>query len=205
MNIRSSLDYTPNGIGLPNRIFFTGVPGSRWSGISQILETLDGFNTSDRTAEREYSHNQYNGHKGAYFGKGMEFDAILDSDYIDSPWTSKKGCKIVKSHEWSYVLPNIKKTFPRDWIMLVYRSDISSFNWWHEAGGFAIKYPNYKSYGTSLKMLETISEQNNQILNFAYDQNLSWNFFTDEWIYANFGQKISIEKQWKDILVTIVK
>ena len=27
---------------LPNRLFFTGVPGSRWSGISQNLELLDG-------------------------------------------------------------------------------------------------------------------------------------------------------------------
>jgi len=38
---------------LPNRLFFTGVPGSRWSGISQNLELLDGVNTSDQNFERE--------------------------------------------------------------------------------------------------------------------------------------------------------
>ena len=44
-----------------NRIFLTGVPGSRWSGIAQEIETED-FNTSDRTPERTYSHNKYSGH-----------------------------------------------------------------------------------------------------------------------------------------------
>ena len=36
---------------LPDRLFFTGVPGSRWSGISQNLELLDGINTSDQNFE----------------------------------------------------------------------------------------------------------------------------------------------------------
>jgi hypothetical protein len=68
-------DYTQNGTGLPNRIFLTGVPGSRWSGIAQTLESLNGFNTGDRTPAREFSHSGFTGHKGAYFGKGMEYEA----------------------------------------------------------------------------------------------------------------------------------
>ena len=67
---------------LPNRLFFTGVPGSRWSGIAQTLEQLNGFNTSDRTPEREFSHNGFSGHKGAYFGQGMELEAHLEENYI---------------------------------------------------------------------------------------------------------------------------
>jgi len=50
---------------LPNRIFFTGVPGSRWSGIAQTLEMMSGMNTSDRTPEREYVQHCYTGQKGA--------------------------------------------------------------------------------------------------------------------------------------------
>ena len=61
-------------MNLLNRIFFTGVPGSRWSGIAQQLETIPGFNTSDRTAEREYAHGQFSGHKGAYFGHRIVID-----------------------------------------------------------------------------------------------------------------------------------
>ena len=50
---------------IPEHIFFTGVPGSRWSGIAQTIETIPGFNTSDRTPERTYDHHQFTGHKGA--------------------------------------------------------------------------------------------------------------------------------------------
>jgi hypothetical protein len=33
---------------LPNKIFLTGVPGSRWSGIAQLIEdNVPGFNTAD--------------------------------------------------------------------------------------------------------------------------------------------------------------
>ena len=195
---------TTRNITLPNRIFFTGVPGSRWSGIAQKLETLSGFNISDRNPEREYLHSQYTGHLGAYFGEGMELNSVLDIDYIDSAWKETSGCKIVKSHDWAYKLDKIKTKFPNDWIMLVYRSDISSYNWWHEAGVFAIKYPNYSSYKNSLQMLSMISEQNSLILKFGFEKNLKWDYFTETWVYDNFGQEISLEKKkWTDILVTI--
>jgi hypothetical protein len=104
---------------LPNRIFFTGVPGSRWSGIAQTLEQLDGFNTSDRTPARSYNHNQYSGHKGAYFGTGMELEAYLDERYIDYAWAEQGGTRIVKSHDWAYKLDLVRQQFPNDWIMLV--------------------------------------------------------------------------------------
>ena len=54
-------------MNLPKRIFFTGVPGSKWSGIAQTIEALDGFNTTDRWNHREYKHSGFSGHVGAYF------------------------------------------------------------------------------------------------------------------------------------------
>ena len=49
--------------------FFTGAPGSKWSGIAQQIEAMDSnWEISDRTPEREYSHGEYSGHKGVYFG-----------------------------------------------------------------------------------------------------------------------------------------
>jgi hypothetical protein len=134
---------------LPKRIFFTGVPGSKWSGIAQILETMPGMNISDRSPEREYNHHNYTGHRGAYFGPQMEFESILDTDYIDKVWTEPGKCRLIKSHEWSYYLGEIREKFPNDWIMMVYRPDMSSYAWWHEVGGFQIKYPNYTSYKNS--------------------------------------------------------
>lgn len=190
---------------LPNRLFFTGVPGSRWSGIAQTLEQLNGFNTSDRTPEREFGHNGFSGHKGAYFGQGMEFESYLSPDYIDNAWTDNTGTRLVKSHDWAYKLQTIREVFPEDWIMLVYRPDMVSYAWWHEAGGFNIKYPSYDAYENSTKMLGMIAEQNANILKFAHTHDLTWNYFTPKWVEENFNQKIDLAKTHSDILVALLK
>jgi hypothetical protein len=190
----------------PKRIFFTGVPGSRWSGIAQTLETMPAFNTTDRTREREYIHNGFSGHKGAYFGRMMEFEAILDTDHIDSAWRYKSvGTKLVKSHDWAYSLNQIKTTFPNDWIMLVYRDNAASFNWWKEAGGWNIKYPSYLAYQNDVVMTREIEWQNTAIINFAKQQGLLWDNFNSKWIKENFDMDIKVERTWPDIFVTILK
>ena len=190
---------------LPNRIFLTGVPGSRWSGIAQALESMPGFNTSDRTATRTYTHNNFSGHQGAYFGTGMELDPILDSSHIDQAWAENTGTRIVKSHEWAYQLADIKQQFPNDWIMLVYRPDMPSYAWWHQAGGFDIKYPCYNWYQNSSVMLGKIAEQNQLILEYAHGHNATWNYFTSQWIAENFNYTMEIKKSWSDILVTLLR
>lgn len=190
---------------LPDRIFFTGVPGSRWSGIAQQLESIPKFNISDRTPSREYAHGGFTGHKGAYFGPGMEFEPILKKDYIDQAHTSKEGTRIIKSHEWAYALDDIEKNFPNDWIMLVYRADLASYTWWHEAGGFNIKYPNYEAYVDSVNMMKEISRQNSAILDYSYRKKSKWSHFTTEWVEENFGYTLPINKVHTDILVTVIK
>jgi len=190
---------------LPNRIFLTGVPGSRWSGIAQTLETIPGFNTTDRTPARTYSHHSYTGHQGAYFGLGMELEAKLVNDYIDSAWTEPGGTRLVKSHDWSYVLPQVEHYFPKDWIMLVYRPDMASYAWWHEAGGFQIKYPCYDAYQDSMGMLAAITRQNQCILEYAHSRNATWHHFTPDWVESTFGHRVEIARTFPDILVTVFK
>lgn len=191
---------------LPNRIFFTGVPGSRWSGIAQTLESMPYFNTTDRTREREYLHGGFTGHKGAYFGRKMEFEAKLDADYLDSAWEpNSQGSKLVKSHDWSYSLHQIKKKFPNDWIMLVYRDNTASFKWWKEAGGWDIKYPSYTAYQNDVIMTREIDWQNFAIKQFAQEHNLQWNTFTSDWINEHFSKDVIVERNWPDIFVTILK
>jgi hypothetical protein len=192
-------------IALPERIFFTGVPGSRWSGISQSLEQMEYINTSDQNPQREYKHEKYGGHHGIYFGHSMELNSYLDKEYIDQAWTEPGGTKIVKSHEWAYKLHNIKSDFPDDWIMLVYRPDMASYTWWLEAGGFNIKYPDYSSYEDGPGMLASIGNQNRRILKFACEHDLQWSYFTSKWVEKNFGQTIEIKETWNDILVTLLK
>jgi len=190
---------------LPNRIFFTGVPGSRWSGIAQVLESMNGFNTSDRTPARDYSRHDFTGHKGAYFGRGMELESYLDPTYIDAAWAETGGCRIVKSHDYAYKLQTVSEVFSDDWIMLVYRPDMVSYAWWHEAGGFKIEYPCYDNYQDSTNMLSEIIKQNKAILEYAHSRNATWNYFTEQWILDMFGQTVKLDKVFADILVTVIK
>jgi len=192
-------------ITLPNRIFFTGVPGSRWSGVAQIIEQLPGFNISDRTPDRTYDHHTFTGHFGAYFGRGMELHPILEAEYIDQAHGDNTGTRLIKSHDWAYKLEEIEQTHTDDWIMLVYRPDMASFAWWHEAGGFQIKYPCYESYKDSTNMMAEIASQNKAILEYACEKNATWEYFTEEWMLKTFGHSIPMTKVWPDILVTVIK
>jgi hypothetical protein len=190
---------------LPDRIFFTGVPGSRWSSIAQILEIHPDFNTSDRTDWREYNNNTFSGHKGAYFGRGMEFEPTLDSEVIDSAHIRRGGTRIIKSHDWAYMLDDIKAEYEDDWIMLVYRPDLPSYAWWHQAGGFNIPYPDYTEYENSVTMLHEISAQNDAILKFAAKHNAQWSHFNKQFIGRHFYFDCDVDFPHYDILVTIIK
>jgi hypothetical protein len=201
-------------MNLPKRLFFTGVPGSRWSGIAQHLELMPDFNTTDRTTERTYSHHAYSGHKGAYFGRGMELPATLDLNVIDGAWEDPlNGTQIVKSHDWAYILNDVYATCKRtnDWIMLVYRNDLASNAWWFEVGGFQIKYPDYSAYGDYAGMFAEIVAQNKAIMQFGCDHDATWNYFTADWIAKTFNidqNIIPVSDRpgiWNDILVSVVK
>jgi hypothetical protein len=89
--------------------------------------------------------------------------------------------------------------------MMVYRPDMASYAWWHEAGGFQIKYPCYDWYENSAKMLLDIQEQNKGILEYGYEAGVTWDYFTSDWIEREFGYRVEVPKVHKDILVTIVK
>jgi len=193
---------------LPNKIFFTGAPGSKWSGIAQVLEEHPQFNTTDRTPERTYTHHSYAGHKGAYFGTGMEFEAdpyIVPQAYEDPA----AGTMIAKSHEWLFGIPGYLEAHSvkhNAWTMLVYRPNDLCMEWWQAAGGFGITYPDYKHYTDNSRMAYCIREQNEAMLRFAFYKNLKWDYFTSKWIDENFGIKGAIlPRSNLDTLVTIYR
>lgn len=195
---------------LPNRLYFTGVPGSRWSGIAQVLETIPGFNTTDRTPNRTYSHAAFSGHVGLYYGNGMEYPPILDIGAIDDPWSDLSGCRIIKSHDWAYNIKQVHQHAKQygDWVMLVYRPDLTSYAWWHQAGGFEIKYPSYTWYENSSKMLREIQIQNQAILDYAFEVESPWAQFTPKWQTEHFGAcapNFTKQPSHSDILVTLLR
>lgn len=193
-------------VALPEFIFFSGAPGSRWSGIAQIVERHPGIDTSDRRTEREYRHSGFSGHVGAYFGPGMEFDAVLDSQYLRTAWdTDGSGTKVLKSHHWTYCLEDIAERFPSAWIMLVWRDDEACSKWWDEAGGFEIRYPSYSWYENSVKMDEEIRNQNRCILEFAARRESSWSPFDADWVGKQFGIEVVVPDVYGNIYVTLYK
>ena len=192
-------------MNLPNRIFFTGVPGSKWSGIAQVIEdNVPGMNISDRSPERQYIHEDFTGHVGAYFGDKMEFPA--DVKAADFAHKSLDGCRLIKSHDWSYIIDEIKFRRPNDWIMMVYRNDYDSFNWWKKAGGFEITYPNYESYIDDRHMKSEIRNQNKSMVDSGIKYNCIWSPFDAEFMKSNFGVSPDLDyKKWDGIHVTIIK
>jgi hypothetical protein len=190
---------------LPSRIFFAGAPGSRWSGVAQLLESTPGFNTTDRTPERTFHFPPFSDHLGAYFGSGMEFDLSLDLANIDSAHTTLDGCRLIKAHEWAFHLDQIKQQYPDDWICLIYRADLLCFAWWNGAGGFNITYPRYDAFKDAVSMMNTISQINQAMLEFSHKHNATWNHLTPEWVKTNFGEDREVDPKFRDMLITLIK
>ena len=192
---------------LPNKIFMIGAPGSRWSGIAQNIEdNIPGFNTTDRTADRNYAHHSFSGHLGVYFGTGWEHDTSLDPENLDKGFQHTAGTRILKSHEWAYQLDDIRERYPNDWIMLIYRPDMSCYSWWHEAGGFTIKYPDYRPYyENSVKMLNEIMKMNQAMFAFSQKHDLEWHHISADWIERNFGKRVEPSVKLPDTLVALLK
>lgn len=188
---------------LPKRIFFTGIPGSRWSGIAQILEDVLELNTSDRRPDREYSHEEYSGHKGAYFGTGMELSPKFG--LVDEAHGNTKGTRLIKSHEWSMMIDQIVHHFPNDGMILVYRNTLESFQWWKQAGGFDIMYPSYAAYQNDAKILTEMHNQNMAIETFCLKNNIELKKFDAEWIKNNFDVETDIDlSKYEDVRIAYV-
>jgi len=162
---------------LPEYEFFTGVPGSRWSGLAQEIKLNPAYNTSDRAPHRVYTHGDFAGHKDSYFGTGMEFSTDLNQENLDAPFSDPNphnGTKLLMSHEWPYHFESIMEHYPAAWITLVYRPGPASMKWWLQAGGFDITYPNYDWYQNESTMGVQIYKQNKLILDFAQHHSLQW-------------------------------
>lgn len=164
-------------------IFVVGAPGSKWSGVAKSIYFSDSINRSDYSQERLY-HNLKSKelmHLGSYFDPGMEFggrlehfDLLSKTDLIkmfDSAFLETGPNKIIKSHILSKHIGKLNLLFP-DPVVLVYRHNEHCFDWWKEAGGWDISYPDYQWYQNDLVMRQQIAIQNEAILQFKEQQQL---------------------------------
>jgi hypothetical protein len=148
-------------------IFFTGMPGSSWSRVASVLgfSPVLNLNNSDRTPEREYyvrnlseSWSNYPNHQGTYFDPGNEFGNYLHdpAKYYTAASFKEEIAQafsehddrnyLIKSHMISTHIPWALNTFPGCKFIFVIKDPNRSLSWWHNAGGFDIKYPTYDYY-----------------------------------------------------------
>jgi len=174
--------------------FLTGAPGSRWSGVGQIIAENFGYNTSDETDWRLYTHGKFSGHKGAYWGPGMELGHnfhSLERFYSDNVSQFKKDCdmafqeknsktKMIKCHQFAYSLDWLKDNIENSQILLVRRGNKECFDWWKEAGGWDISYPNYQWYVDDHHMYHYIEAENKLADDFVKRTGNTWSMFDSE-------------------------
>ena len=214
MNYRNILkmhDYT----------FLTGAPGSRWSGVAQIISENFNYNNSDETDWRVYKHGEFSGHRGAYWGPEMELGQnfhSLERNYSDDIIGFKKACdrafltpvqakpKMIKCHQFAYGLDWLYRNIENSQILLVKRENQECFDWWKEAGGWNIYYPKYTWYINDNHMMHYI-EAENKLSNDFVKRNGDWEDFNEDWLTEEYGEhNIEISKDnYKDVKVCLIK
>lgn len=181
------------------RIWFVGVPGSRWSGVDIQLRKVLPCDTTDESPERTFFHrlntpgDSNNGHRGAYWGPGMG----CGEDWLDlQKHTPEKlvedinevftgdGYQIIKSHFFArgFNLDYIYNNFPGDYIFLIYREPQKSFAWWSEVMDFSEGHypdyrPGYTDYNTMHKILWTESVS---IMDFAIRKGAKFDIYNPQ-------------------------
>jgi len=155
-------------------IIATGTPGSRWSGAIRCIQSQVDINTSDEVNTDSYTNGAKGWHRGAYWGPGHDYG--LDFDRLDQltrddviaqfqepfdDWDS--GVKIVKSHWFSYHIPQLREWFPEAKFLAFWMPDDFCFDWWHQVGGWNITYPHYTWYENDQRMRKQIAIENNFI------------------------------------------
>jgi len=162
-------------IHMTKNIWFTGIPGSKWSGVDiQMRQFLDADRT-DETPERTMYHraktptDSNNGHRGSYFGPGMGCgEDWIDFNFVEpsklqndiNAVFSGEGYRIIKSHFLArkFNLDYIWNNFPGDYMVLIYREPQKSFAWWSEVMDFSDGHypdyrPGYTDYNTMRNLL----------------------------------------------------
>jgi hypothetical protein len=173
-----------------NLVWFTGAPGSKWSGTANVLQSIPhlNFNITDRSPEREYQHIGPNElskgitHTGAYFGPGHGIGE--DWDYFTNlnpvgvetqilkEWKDPSSGKLlVKSHFLSHHLNCLANTWKDNTIIMVLRSDNKCEGGWFSAGGWNISYPDYRPYYKDDDTMKRMIKEHNQLMSEFCDQN----------------------------------
>jgi hypothetical protein len=190
-----------------NLVWYTGAPGSKWSGVANVLQAIKklNFNISDRNDQRQYQHvgpsklSTKIFHTGAYFGPGhglgeqfheLENLATMEVErQIRNEWSDPShGNLLVKSHFFSESLDYIAHTWPTQPIIMIFRPNDRCEQGWFGAGGWNISYPNYRPYyKDDATMKFRIAEHNEKMLDFCKRKGIQRYNFNAEYLKNTFN------------------
>jgi len=157
-------------------IFVAGAPGSHWSSVARTIYSSSKIDNTDSNNSYMRPGQTVPMHIGSYWDPGMEhgttfdtFDSISVTDAekeFNAPFEEDSNLtRIIKSHQFCKHLNYIRDTWTFCPIVLVYyKNDKATEEWWYEAGGWDISYPNYEWYKDRMK--EEIAVQNAGVLDF---------------------------------------
>lgn len=207
---------------LNKRVWFCGIPGSRWSGIDIHMRRTLFCDRTDETPERTQYHRPVspddinNGHRGSYFGPGMGCgEDWIDFNYfkphkllddIDEVF-SGEGLRIIKSHFFArhFNLDYIWNHFSGDYICLVYREPQKSFAWWSEVMDFdEDHYPDYRpGYKNYDRMHDLLWRESSKITDFAIRKGMTFHQYTGPDFFSLMpGYKYSEAEKIKSDITT---
>lgn len=194
------------------RIWFCGIPGSKWSGLDIHLRQVVPSDRTDETPDRVFYHraatpgDTNNGHRGSYWGPGMgcgedwlDFNHMKPERILDDieHVFHGDGYRIIKSHFFArrFNLDYIWNHFPGDYVVLVYREPQKSFAWWSEVMDLAPDHypdyrPGYTDYNTMRNLLWTESAK---LTDFAIRKNMEFKQYLSTDVFAEIaGYKYDI-------------
>ena len=90
-------------------------------------------------------------------------------------------------------------------ILLVKRDSDKSFDWWKQAGGWDISYPNYAWYVDDVHMQHYIDTEIKLANIFVNSTGNEWATFDKKWLDENFGESdIIIPDSYSDVEVCLI-
>jgi len=121
--------------------------------------------------------------------------------------------KMIKCHQFAYNLDWLHENIINSNILLVKRGNQECFDWWKQAGGWDISYPNYQWYVDDLHMQHYIEAENKLAEEFVNQATILpiefylWSDFTEEWLEQKFGpHNIKLDKEkYGDVKVCLVE
>ena len=111
---------------------------------------------------------------------------------------------MIKCHQFAHSLDWLYENIPNSNILLVLRPNKECFDWWKQAGGWDITYPDYSWYCDDPTMKAQIQIENTLSDEFV-EKHSDWKPYTTEWITKNFGEhSIELDSRHNDIKVCLI-